>query len=329
MKDSILENACVFDFFQAIVVLEWLYPDRTPVGRMGLPSREIARICARLTLEFPASEIQEVVLGKEEDPQPRMTVNFMGLTGPLGVLPTSYTELLLERRSAKDFTLREFLDLFNHRIVSLFYRAWEKYRFPVSFRRHEDDTFSQYLSDLIGMGTPGLQQRLAFKDAALLFYSGLFAQHPHSASGLEGILRDYYGVPCHVEQFVGRWVRLGPENETRLGTHNTELGVNAVLGSHIWDRQSKFRACLGPLDLAIFRRLLPCGDGFKPLIQMIRLYAGMEYDFDVQLALKAPQVPRCQLRSSGIEGAHLGWSSWLKIGEFKKDSFDTVLASSI
>ena len=204
MKESLLDNACAFDFFQAIAVLEKLYPDRAPIGRMENPAREIARFVARLTLEFPASEIQEVRFGKGEDPQAQIVVNFMGLTGPLGVLPTSYTELLLQRASERDYTLRDFLDLFNHRLVSLFYRAWEKYRFPVSFRRAAHDTFSQYLNDLIGMGTSGLLGRLAFKDAALLFYAGLFAQHPHSASGLQGILHDYYEVRCCVEQFVGR-----------------------------------------------------------------------------------------------------------------------------
>jgi type VI secretion system protein ImpH len=280
-----------------------------------------------VSLEFPASEVQQVTHGSVDDPRPMMTVNFMGLTGPSGELPRHYTELLLERLSNKDQTLREFLDLFNHRLISLFYRAWEKYRFTVAFERGGQDEFSQYVYDMVGMGTRGLRGRLAVRDIALLFYSGLFAQHPHSASALQGILHDYYGVPSAVEQFVGRWVRLGHENETLLGIQNTHLGRNSVLGSHVWDRQSKFRVKLGPLSIQRFRDLLPSGSGFRGLTQLIRLFAGEECDFDIQMRLLARDVPACQLRSDGGPGAHLGWSSWLKTRDFTHDTEDTVLQS--
>jgi type VI secretion system protein ImpH len=326
MKYSIFDEGCKFSFFQAVRVLERLHRDREPLGRDALPGREVVRLGARVSLEFPASEIQQVTRGGEAS-QPLMTVNFMGLTGPSGELPRHYTELLLNRLSNKDHTLREFLDLFNHRLISFFYRAWEKYRFPVAFERGGQDEFSQYLYDLIGMGTRGLRGRLAVYDIALLFYSGLFAQHPRSASALQGILRDYYQVPCAIEQFVGRWVPLGHENETLLAIQNSRLGRNAVLGSHIWDRQSKFRVMLGPLSIRRFRDLLPCGSGFRGLTQLIRLFAGEEYEFDIRLRLRADDVPACRLRSDGGPGAHLGWSSWLKTRDFSHDTEDTVLQS--
>jgi type VI secretion system protein ImpH len=329
MKYSIYEDGCKFGFFQAVRVLERLYRDRAALGYDFPPSREVVRIGARVSLEFPASEIQTVMRGAGEDPQPLMTVNFMGLTGPSGELPHHYTELLLQRLTEKDLTLRDFLDLINHRFLSFFYRAWEKYRFAVAFERGGDNEFTRYLYNMIGMGTGGLQRRLAVKDIALLFYAGLFAQHPHSASALEGILRDYYGVPARVEQFVGRWVRLGAENETRLGRHNSCLGRSAVLGSYVWDRQSKFQVHLGSIDISTFRDLLPCGSGFKGLTQLVRLFAGLEYDFDIRLRLFAEQVPCCCLRSDGGPGAHLGWSSWLKTREFSRDAQDTVLSSPL
>ena len=141
MRYSLFEEAYRFDFFQAVRLLERLYPDREPVGREAHPSREVARFGARVTLEFPASQIQEIMPADDESGPSRMTVNFMGLTGPLGVLPHSYTQLLFQRLLQKDFTLRDFFDLFNHRAISLFFRAWEKYHFPIAYERRRDDKF--------------------------------------------------------------------------------------------------------------------------------------------------------------------------------------------
>jgi type VI secretion system protein ImpH len=324
MKYSILDEGSRFRFFQAVRVLERLYPDREPIGTTTHPSREVARFGSHITLSFPASEIQKVTAPDEENAQAKVYVNFMGLAGPSGVLPTCYTEFLLERQIHKDFTLRDFLDLFNHRMISLFYRAWEKYRFPVAYERGSD-AFTSYLKNLVGMGTRGLQRRLPFDDQILLLYGGLFMQRPHSASGLEGILEGYFDATVRILQFCGRWIRLDEENQTRLGMQNHQLGYNAICGSRVWDRQSKFRICIGPLSLRAFERFLPGGPDYEPLMQLARLYAGFELDFDVQLVLKAEEVPACRLQSAG-QGARLGWSSWLKTRAFANHAADTVLA---
>jgi len=324
MKHPIVEYGHSFEFFQAVRVLERLFRGREPVGGASHPGREVARFRAHISLSFPPGEIQEVVVPEGEDPQPVVLVNFFGLAGPSGVLPHHYTELLLERAYLKDRTLRDFLDLFNHRMISLFYRAWEKYRLAAAYERGSD-SFSEYLKNLVGFGTGGLQKRLSIDDQVLLYYAGLLLQRPHCACNLEGMVRDYFGVPAEVRQFHGHWVKLGEENQTRLGRQNHRLGFSAVCGSRVWDRQSKFRIRLGPLGLESFERFLPGGFHHAPLTQMSRLFAGLELDFDVQLVLKAREVPACRLRSSG-PGARLGWSSWLKTKPFARDAADTVLA---
>lgn len=329
MKHSLFQEPFSFEFFRAIRVLEKWYPDREPVGADASPTREVARFSARATLTFPASQIHELKESEDDSSPPLMTVNFMGLTGPSGVLPDVYTEFLMQRIYLKDRTLRDFLDIFNHRAISLFYRAWEKYHFTVGFDRGQDDRFSQYLFDLIGMGTKGLRGRVAFEDLGLLHYAGLFNQHPHSASGLEGIVRHYFEVPAGVEQYVGRRVRLEPETCNRLGIRNTELGVNLILGESVWERQSQFRVEVGPLSLRRFRAFLPVGRDYLPLNQITRLYSGQECDFDILLKLKAGEVPECRILSEGEDGAYLGWSSWLKMREFTADTQDTVLACKI
>ncbi len=323
MNESIWEHGYRFEFFQAVRVLERIFRDREPVGGTAYPSREVARFKAQLSLSFPASQIQEVAVREGENPQPEVTVNFLGLTGPSGVLPRHYTEFLLERVSRKDTVLRDFLDIFNHRMVSLFYRAWEKYRFAVGYERGRD-TFTDSLRCLVGMGTPGLQGHMAIDDQGLLLYAGLFLQRPHSASGLETMLADYFDMPVQVCMFHGRWISLGEENLTRLGMQCHQLGVNVVCGERVWDRQSKFRIRMGPMNRAAFERLLPGGRDHVPLMEMVRLYSGMELDFEVQLVLQAAEVPSCRLKSLG-DGARLGWSSWVITSDHVQDQADTIL----
>jgi type VI secretion system protein ImpH len=330
----LLEEGYRFDFFQAVRLLERLYPGRSPVGYNAAPGNEAARFGAHLALTFPPSAIHEVVRPEDETQPTQITVAFMGLFGSLGSLPKHYTELLLERVRRKDFTLRDFLDMFNHRFVSLFYRAWEKYRFPAAYERSrlrrrdgEYDPFSRLIFSLIGMGTSGLRGRLETGDEVLLYYSGLIAQQPRSASGLGALISDYFGVPATAQQFRGAWLRLDAENRTILGSNdsNSRLGTSAILGSRFWDQQSGFRLMIGALDLKRFRELLPCERGFRSLVELTRFFAGMTLDFDVQLILKAAEVPFCRLQKPGSSALRLGWSSWLKSKPFSRDAADAVL----
>jgi type VI secretion system protein ImpH len=320
-----------FDFFQAVRLLELTYPARQAVGRQTRPSDEVVRFHSHVSLNFPPSAIQELQRPEEAGGPARLTAAFMGLMGPLGVLPRHYTELMLERARRHDYALRDFVDLFNHRLISLFYRAWEKYRFTIAFERTANvagsyDSFSLHLFDVIGMGTSGLRGRLEFGDEALLFYAGLLGQHPRSASVLGNVLGDYFSLPVEVMQFVGQWLSITAENRTRLGEANNGLGSSAVAGTHIWDQQAKFKLRLGPLSYGHFDRLLPDGDMHRPLVQMVRFASGQEFDFDLQLVLKAPEVPWCRL---GDRRARLGFSTWLKVAEFDRDADQVVFSGGL
>ena len=320
-----------FEFFQAVRLLERIYAERQPVGRPGDPADEVVRFRTRVSLAFPPSQIHDLVEESRDDRNrpPQMTVAFMGLTGPLGVLPAHYTELLIERTRYKDTALWDFLDLFTHRLISLFYRAWEKYRFPVAYERGEEDRFTEHLFDEIGMGTRGLRGRLSFADQVLLYYGGLVAQRPHSAGAIEAMLGDYFDLPASVVQFSGQWLKLDEECLTRLGAANRELGVTAVAGARVWDNQSKFRLRFGPLDLPAFLSMLPVGTAYRPAAEMARLMAGMEFDFDIQLVLKAEQVPACILTTSAKRKPRLGWTTWLKTRPLAEDDDQVVLSVTV
>ena len=59
----------------------------------------------------------------------------MGLIGPLGVLPNYVTELIAAASARRITTMLEFLNIFNHRLTSFFYQAWEKNHFTVAYER--------------------------------------------------------------------------------------------------------------------------------------------------------------------------------------------------
>jgi len=316
----------LFEFFQAVRLLERFLPDKAGVGGFAPPSAEVVRFKANSTLAFPASEIQSLIWPEKGPVQ--MKVNFMGLTGPEGVLPLSYTAFLAERARAGDSAVADFFDAFNHRIISLFFRAWEKYRFWIAYERGEQDQFSHHLQDLIGLGTAGLQGRQAVLDDSLLFYSGLLAKHPRSAVALEQILNDYFDVPVEVEQFAGGWYRLDTNTQCCLeggSSYSEQLGVGAVVGDEVWDQTARVRIKIGPLSLAQYKEFLPTGSAFQPLGVLTRFFSNDEFDFEIQLILNRHEVPHCELGAEGENAPTLGWTTWGKTKEMTKDVADTIL----
>lgn len=331
LEQTLFEEPYRFEFFQAVRLLSRLDPNRVPVGREGPPRRESVRFRGRASLAFPASEVHHLEQPADGDGPPVMTVAFLGLTGPVGVLPQCYTEFQIERNRAGDQTFTAFLDLFQHRLISLFYRAWEKYRPPIPFERGEGGRVSQYLFDLIGLGTPGLRERHRFDDDALLFYTGFLAQRHRPAIVLEQLLRDHFGWPIEVQQFVGQWLKLEPGDRSILGPDgpNNGLGTSLILGDRVWDEQGKFRLRVGPLTFDQFQALSPDGTDFPTLAEMTRLFVDAELVFDVQLVLRADEVPACQLTSAPGRGPQLGRHAWLKGREFTNDADDAVFPSGL
>jgi type VI secretion system protein ImpH len=325
--ESLLRNEpCAIEFFQAIRLLERLFPDRQPVGGFGHSSSETVRMATHSSLTFPASEIQS--LQWDGVHIPLMRVNFMGMTGLQGPLPLWYTELLLGQVRSGDTSLRDFLDVFNHRSLSLFYRAWQKYRFGVAYERGDRDAFFVNLLALIGLGTPGLIGQQEIIDEALIYYSGLLGQHQRSAGALEQILSDYFEVPVEVHQFIGAWYRLAPEIQCRMDDEelsSQELGRGAVLGDETWDHQSRVRVKIGPLSLAQYREFLPTGSAFKQLQALTQFYSNNQFDYEIQLILQREEVPRCSLGPEHDGSPQLGWVSWVKSDEMNRSPSDTIL----
>jgi len=304
------------------------------------PATEVIRIHTHQGFSFPEAEIQSVSKGQSSNAttQWAMTVNFMGLTGCMGVMPYHYTEMILQRLKQKDETLIHFLDLFNHRIISLFYQAATKYHLPIEYERKklnpgikkQRDMQTQGLLSLIGLGTRGLQDRLQIKDESLLFYSGLLTQQVRTSSGLKQILQDYFDIPVYIQEFVGQWQELIPDIRTRLGSkvmpkgQNACLGKSAMVGHKGWFAQGKIRITLGPLNREQFYRFAPGTKALKALNDMVRLYVGIERDYDFIIEVKRKDIPQKITMTKGASPI-MGWTTWLSNRDNSDQLSDEIL----
>lgn len=358
--DALFEAPHRFSFFQAVKILERAgqieaesdrYEGRAAVGEDGDPRQEAVRFRAQQSMTFAPTEVARLVrpeAADQDDDQPppsaapELTVSMMGLTGPSGVLPQHYTEQMIQATRAKSIGLRDLFDLFNHRLISLFVRSWEKYRLTEAYARFGSggkDPISQAIFALVGFGTGHLRNRLAvgpsgepgIDDEALLHYSGHLSHWPRSAAGLEALLSDYFERPVRVDQFQGRWLDLGPEGASAMPTaaapegRFNQLGVNAVAGDRVWDVQSSFRIQIGPLAYDQFVRFMPDGDELRRLAHLTRLYVGPDMSFDVQLTLRRDEVPEPVLgRPDDGAGPRLGWNTWMASEPYQHDLNDAV-----
>lgn len=326
VEKALREDATSFEFFQAVRLLEALRPERAAVGHFVDPADEVVRFGVPPTLGFPASEIQSLEL--PEEGRARMRVNFMGLVGPLGVLPHTYTQLANERERARDGAMGAFLDLFHHRIISLFYRAWRKHRFTAAGDR-DTDRLEEHLLDLAGIGLPSQQDRLPVPDDALVYYLGLLGPQARSAAALQQLLEDYFEVPVEVEQFIGGWHTLSERDQTPVGEENgfaTRLGMGAVVGDEVWDPQSRVRIRIGPLSREQYDEFLPSGSAFEPLQALTRFFSHDQHEFEVQLVLARDEVQGCVLGADEEASPQpLGWSTWIRSAAFTRDADETVL----
>lgn len=310
LGDRLFHEYYRFSFYMAVHLLEHLYPEKKPLGSSLSPAEEAVRFSVRPGLSFPASDIADL-RRDDETGQIQMAVTFMGLIGPSGVLPYWYNELALQRTWEKDFSLTAFLDIFHHRLISLFYLAWKKSRLAVQYQSGAGDSISRYFLSLMGMGTPGLSDRIGLPEESLICYSGLFSRPVPSAAAIELAAGYFAGTSAQVEQFIERVIALDPEDQTCLGAANNQLGENALCGNYVRENQTKFRVNLGPMDYAHFTRFLPGGDLLGPVFSLLRYMAGLEYEFDIRLLLKRESVPLCILGKDNTLSARLGWTTWL------------------
>lgn len=334
--DALFEPAYRLDFYQAVRLLELIArerrrgtgePDIVTPGAGTDPDDEPVRFRSRVTMAFPASDLSAIDLHPKDGGPPVVTVDFMGLAGARGPLPHFWAELVRERDRLGDTALRAFLDLFNHRLISLLYRARQRHRPALETRRLEEHPFSRYLLSFAGLASPAARAsfdapsgegeaaegglRLEARD--LMVYAGLLWNRDRSMVGLERLLAHALGLRVRGRPLVGRWLHIPEDERTRLsvGPAHNRLGVTAVAGRRIWDPQAAFELRVGPLAWDEFVEYLPCGRRLDALAKLVRFYVRSAFDFYLVLVVRAREIPPNRPALSARGGPRLGWTSWL------------------
>jgi type VI secretion system protein ImpH len=312
VKDVLLNEPYRFEFHQAVKLLEYIHPKAAPFGETVNPTEEVVNVKSRVYFESLSSDIYslENITFSSASPShepPVLNVNFMGLAGIQGPLPFPYSEMIIQRVRGGDASLKDFLDIFNHRLISILHRIRKQYLISLNTQSPEKTEIARGLKAFVGVGQPALQDRLHVSDRSLLDYAGLYWTHPRSAQGLETILTSYFNLPAQVEKCVGHWHTLSSDQVTKLskGGQWQILGQGAVLGTRAWDQGSHFSIHLGPLTVSQLDLFLPNGLGFPRLKDLVQLYVDPSFDFSVTYKVEKPPSTYLSQKS------YLGWRSWL------------------
>lgn len=334
--EQLLKSPELVPFFQAVRLLERgaifhnRHRDSTAmneraVGQFTPPTTEVLRFTTHLSLGFPDSEIIRIQREQmEQASRWHMTVSFMGLTGSTGVLPFHYTEILFQRLKMRDPALKSFLDLFNHRIISLFFQAGVKYHLPLAYerqkliqqRRERLDTHTHAILSLLGLGTDHLLEQLTIHHESLVFFGGLLSQRTRPANSLRQLLAYYFDVPVEVQEFIGEWHELIDDVRSRMPYRgnpkgqNACLGRSAILGGKGWFVQGKIRVLIGPLNAEQFKRFAPGTTTLRRLNEVVKLYSGGELDSEYVLRVSRQDLPR-RIQLCQATPPTIGWDTWL------------------
>ncbi len=333
---DVLTRPWEHDFFLALRRVESAHPELPRIGRSKSLRQDPVRFGQYLSLAFATSALEEPHLPSQKGR--KLMVRFTGLTGPNGALPLRITDFIRNRQrgiydsdirgtrgdaaletgtaAPKDSTLAEFLDIFHHRAISLFYRAWAAAQKSADLDRAEDRTFAEWIASLCGTGLPAMEQADAVPGIHRLAFAGHLACPTRHAGGLRGILESYFNTPAEVLSFAGQWLDIPPEQRCSIGQANSALGRTAIAGRKLWDRQMKCQVRLGPMRLEEFELFLPGGVRHARLHAWIRLYTRETLYWEAAIVLRREEVPATRLGTTG----RLGFTTWLVSGAPERDA---------
>ncbi len=289
-------------------------------------------------LTFPATDVLDIQRGGK---RPDVVVGLMGLTGPSGVLPRYYSEMVSQTLRGRSTALHQFLDMLGERFVGFFALAGVKYRparaaeTAVLKEPRAPDAVTQALLSLTGYGTPHATPRLSAGTEPLLHYAGLFAMRPRSADRLAAMLTEWLNMKVDVVEYAGAWLSVPPDQRTRVGADGlfSQLGVDAAVGVRAWSPEARMLVRIGPLDREAFRLMRPDSRPLKRVVSLIRAFVGMELGFAVNPILAASEIAPLRLDGASADAPRLGWNTWLPLsggsGAVRTDAADAVFDADV
>ncbi|HEX6810287.1 MAG TPA: type VI secretion system baseplate subunit TssG [Planctomycetota bacterium] len=311
--EALTAQAQRYELASALRLLECLFRDHPRLGQSVRPSDDAVRLGQEPHMMFAPGTIAEFAADGRGKHAGTLRIYPLGLLGPNGPLPLHLTEYALDRlRRSGDRTLRSFFDLFHHRILSLFWRAAANAQPAVELDRPEQDRFARYFGALAGFASQAVRDADPRVDRARRHWIGHFARQVRNCEGLQALISGFFGIVVRIEEFVGRWLPMPGNERCRLGSAGAALGGNAFLGDDIWDCTQTIHIVCGPLDLAHYEQLLPCGESWRRLGALVRSYVGFEVAWEVRLVLKQAEIPPLKLNDGHLrDGKRLGWTTWL------------------
>lgn len=261
-------------------------------------------------LSFPAGDIESITFhGESHETRAEVILNLMGLHGSASPIPAYFTEFVAQHQDGQN-TLRDFFDIFNHRLVSILYEVWQKYRYYRRYERDSRDTLSGYFLGFIGMGQKDMRRSSHLHWVRLLAYAGLISFKKNAVGSMESVLQHYFShralaiIPC-----IPRSVEIPEDQLNRLGQANSSLSINCLIGFSVPDQTSKFRIRIYSLNWERFNAFLPDGRIFSELKSLVRFTMPTRLIFDVELCLLPEDIPPMRIGKQSLN--RLGWSSWL------------------
>lgn len=307
IKEVICTDSFKFDFFRLMSLLE--VREGQPLGTSSSPKRERFRLSQEISLNFPPSAIASANYDSESD-RLNVIIRCLGMLGSNGALPTVLTEHIIRRvRSKRDKTLYAFINMLQHRLFTLFYRAWALNQPSVDYTWEEASRYRNCLAALSGTYEVREEHPCDVEPRAFMYYCGIFSAYTANRDDLVAFLRDYFDVPFELVEFVGNWLVISKDDRAQLGrvARTTTLGRNLILGERIWNAHLRYRIHIGPVNHADFLRFLPNSTGFYKLRDSLQKYVGSQYDCILTMALRADSVPSISLGRESF----LGWNTWL------------------
>lgn len=318
-----------FDFFELLRRLErrgGLF------GHSGSPEREPARLGQHVRLSFSARDVVEYREAKDKAPA-RVTVTNLGLMGPEGPLPLHLTRWVLDRLSQRwftgadaqqtsDTTFLDFVNILQHRLIALYYRAWADAHPAVQVERAVGGRVRAMLEAMAGIGLPGTQN--ADLDTVKLRQAASLANQVDGPERLTLFLAEAFKVPVQIKEFIAAWMTIPTGLQTRLAKAYAGLGRGATIGPRVFNRQSRIELRVGPLGYEDFKAFLPGGPRLKLFKQAVRDMVGESLDVDLRIVLAREAVPPPR-----IGAVQLGRTAWLARPAERGDADDMRLRTIV
>lgn len=301
-----------FSYYRLIYLLERLFPAAPPVGQLGPVRDERIRLRGDPSLIFAASDVSDLALVKypDEVQRARVSTTFLGLYGAVSPLPAYFIEqIALADYQGGPQPIRELLDVLHHRLLSLLYRTWAKYRLPVTYRKQGTDPFSRRMFCAVGLD--GFREQETPLDRFFfLRYAPILAMKSRSARSLEVVLSEILGdIDVRIEQFVGHWTLIEKPFRNKLGVMNHQLGESLTLGRYVFDGSGRFKIVLGPVGYDDYLSFLPGGARQELLRGVVETFTPGIHDVMLEIHVDTEEAPRFQLGSP--RAATLKRTAWI------------------